>query len=143
MFKLYEFLCKFFNQTPTFDEDGFAHFLLEEMDGDLDVDITPITQWDTLDLNNKLILDCDAAATFALSWMSSGCERLQIQPVQVRDVKFLHETHEYINGSQQDLASLEFYFKEIPGRLIRLQLLPHLSVQFAVDVNDKDFMIMN
>ena len=143
MFQLYEFLSNFFSQSPEFDEDGFAHFLLEEIDDGLDVDITPIYQWQTINMDNKLILDCDAASTFALSWIFAGKERLQIQPLQVRDVKFIHETDQPDIGNQQDIAFLEIFTDDINGRIIRLQLLPHLGVQLAVDMTDDDFQFLN
>jgi hypothetical protein len=143
MFQLYELLSNFFSQSPEFDEDGFAHFLLEEIDDGLDVDITPIYQWQTINMDTKLILDCDAASTFALSWMIAGKERLQIQPLQVRDVKFIHETDQPEIGVQQDIAFLEIQPVAINGRVIRLQLLPDLSVQFVVDTNEDEFRFLN
>lgn len=130
-FALYDYLCKFFNQTPPLDEDGFAHFLLEEMDDGLDVDITPIERWGEIDLKNKLILDCDTANTFALSWNHKGQERLQIHHILIREVKFFQETYELINGIEQDQAVLAFYSDSLPRRVIRLQLLPYLRVQLT------------
>ena len=109
MFELYEYLSQFFNQKPEYDEDGFAHFLLEEIEDYLDVDVTPINRWADIDLSNKLILDCDAANTFALSWNQDGQERLQVQPLKIREVKYFHETYELLNGPQQDEAALLFY----------------------------------
>lgn len=142
MFQIYEFLSNFFSQSPEFDEDGFAHFLLEEMDDGLDVDITPIYQWQSINMDNKLILNCDAAATFALSWMSAGKEIVEIQPLQVREVKFVHDTDQPNIGAPQDIAFLEFFTSENSGRIIRLQLLPHLRVQLAVEMHD-DYSFLN
>ncbi len=137
-FQLYEYMCKFFNQTPALDIDGFAHFLLEEMEDGLDVDTTPIECWFELDLGNKLILDCDNVNTFALSWSQNGKERLQIQPIRIRDVKFFHETLEFPNGVEQDQAVLAFYSDNLNGRVIRVQLLPYLRVQLTHDFESKD-----
>ncbi|MAT43021.1 MAG: hypothetical protein CL609_11810 [Anaerolineaceae bacterium] len=137
-FQLYEYMCKFFNQTPALDEDGFAHFLLEEMDDGLDVDITPLERWAEIDLGNKLILDCDTVNTFALSWSQNGKERLQIQPLRIREVKFLHETLQFPNGVEQDQAVLVFFSDTLPGRVIRVQLLPYLRVQFTLDFDSFD-----
>ena len=132
-FELYDYLCKFFNQTPELDEDGFAHFLLEEMDFGLDVDVTPIERWMDIDISNKLVLDCDTVNTFSLSWSQNGKERLQIQHIRVKEVKFFHETYELSDGTEQDEAVLVFYSDNLQGRVIRVQLLPHLRVQLALD----------
>jgi len=132
-FALYDFLCKFFNQNAPLDEDGFAHFLLEELDDGLYVDITPIERWADVDLNNKLILDCDTANTFALSWSQNGKERMQIHHILIREVKFYQETYELLNGIEQDQAVLAFFSDSLPGRVIRLQLLPYLRVQLTHD----------
>lgn len=75
--------------------------------------------------------------------MNAGIERLQIQPIQVSDVKFSHETHESIKGYQQDVASLNIFVKDFPGKIIRLQILPNLFVQFTEDEDEDDFLIMN
>jgi hypothetical protein len=133
MFQVYEYLSQFFSQQPVFDEDGFAHFLLEEIDGELDVDITPITHWNDDLLKNKLLLDCDWANTFALSWLQDGKERLQVQHLHIREVKFFHETYELTNGNHQDEAALLFYSDELPGRVLRVQLLPNLRVQLVIE----------
>ena len=132
-FQLYEYLCKFFNQTPELDEDGFAHFLLEEINDGLDVDITPIERWQDINIENKLILDCDTANTFALSWNEKGRERLQIHHIRIREVKFFHETYSLQGGPEQDEAVLAFYSDSLQGRVIRVQLLPYLRVQLTLD----------
>lgn len=67
-------LAAFFQKQPEPDADGVFHYLLQEKDSTLVVDITPHRQWTPELLKNTLMIDCNQN-DMCLSWVHDGIDR--------------------------------------------------------------------
>lgn len=111
-----EILAEFFQKRPEPDADGVFHYLLQEKDGALVVDITPIKQWTPERLEDTLIIDCERNIV-CLSWINNGTYRATLGG------SFPVETILYQDNEDEDEPHRELVF--VSSHLIaRVDLSP-------------------
>ena len=97
-----EVLAEFFQKRPEPDADGFFHYLLQEKDTMLVVNITPYGQWTPELLKNTLIIDCHQNE-IGLVWISDGIYRAALGgPFPVETV--LYQDDEDEDAPRQELV---------------------------------------
>lgn len=88
MIDINEILATFFQKRPEPDADGVYHYLLQEQNDTLVVDITPYRQWTPELLKNTLIISCERNEV-GLCWMDAGIYRSTLGgPVPVETILY-------------------------------------------------------
>ncbi len=123
-----EFFTKIFKKNCEIDEDGFYHYLLEEKENNLVVDTTHITKWNTIDLSNKLILDCDDNNVFSLTWLKDGRDLISIHHSLVNNIKYKTEVYEDEKGKEIKEEAIILYLEDLLDKYLEIQIKPCIGI---------------
>lgn len=125
---LNEFFIKLFEKNCEKDEDGFYHYLLEEKENDLVIDTTHITNWNTIDLSNKLILDYDEENIFSLTWFKEGIDIIRINHTLVDNIEYRTEVYDDENGKEIKEEAIILFLENFMNKYLEIQIKPYIRI---------------
>lgn len=132
MIDVNEILAEFFQKRPEPDADGVFHYLLQEKNAALVVDITPYRQWTPELLKNTLIIDCQQNE-MCLIWINDGIYRATLGG------SFPVETILYQDDEDEDDPRRELVF--VGSNIVARVDLPPAPLSFWIGPRD-DFYQM-
>lgn len=118
---LNEFFEVIFGDKPSKkDEDGFYHYLLENKDDNLKVDVTEINKWTNDLLKDKLILSYNDENIFSLTLRNEGREIVEINNTVIDRVKYKID--------DENSKKIILYPDSLRGKKIEIKIEPYISV---------------
>ncbi|MCT4584579.1 MAG: DUF1835 domain-containing protein [Peptostreptococcaceae bacterium] len=102
------------------DEDGFYHYLLENKNDDLKIDVTEINKWTNDLLENKLILSYNDENIFSLILRNEGREIIQINHTVIDRVKYKIDN--------ENSKKIILYPDSLRGKIIEIKIEPYIAV---------------
>lgn len=126
---LKEFFINTFKNESKIDEDGFYHYLIENKN-EICIDTTFIEHWNTLDLDNKLILDYNEENLLSLTLFKDGEHIFQNNHMFVDNIQYLEEEHEIKSDEIEIRKKLIIRFQNFIDSVLEVQLEPHVSIIF-------------
>lgn len=125
-----EFFENSFKKSSKMDEDGFYHYLIEKKGNELVVDTTYIADWNTIDLSNKLILDCDENNMFSLIWFKEGRDLVSINNILIDNVEYRIEVYEDEQGKEIKIETIILSSDHLIDKQLEIQIKPYISIAF-------------
>ncbi|WFD10195.1 DUF1835 domain-containing protein [Tepidibacter hydrothermalis] len=123
-----DFFEKLFKKSCQIDEDGFYHYLIEKKENEIVVDTTYIADWNTIDLSNKLILDCDENNMFSLIWFKEGRDLVSINHILIDNIEYRIEMHEDENGKEIKTEAIILISDHLIDKQLEIQIKPYISI---------------
>ncbi|WXR60944.1 DUF3658 domain-containing protein [Peptostreptococcaceae bacterium AGR-M142] len=102
------------------DEDGFYHYLLENKDDNLKVDVTELNKWTNDLLKDKLILSYNDENIFSLTLRNEGREIVEINNTVIDRVKYKID--------DENSKKIILYPDSLRGKKIEIKIEPYISV---------------
>ncbi|CAH2215427.1 DUF1835 domain-containing protein [Tepidibacter aestuarii] len=125
-----EFFKKLFKKSCQVDEEGFYHYLLEDKENNLMVDTTYITDWNKIDLSNKLILDYNKNNMFSLIWFKEGRDLISINDTLIDNIEHKIEVYEDENGEEVKTEAIIIFLENVIDKYLEIQIKPYIRIVF-------------